>query len=671
MAQAGNIELVSASATSSSAQWQNQSQADIDMVAIASTPDASVVQEDIQQSVPLMEGLCAESSTTQDDDVQIVFCAPRRRKKRRRRLESTHSIAPLSQLSTPPADGHLLAKPCDVVADPPRRRSTGVVHQLESCHLGDINGNLGRAGSLPSIPCATKNFQNEQYPWFAEPNYCGALPSHFTSLADSTTWWDQSLPTLQPRPFPSIPWRPLQSEHAESKKRKHEGDFDEADLQSSHSRQSVQLSPRTTSTPARSPFDINPYQMNANNFDLYPRSNQDSQVTMSWPIHEWWNAYDTSPSQYATMSSPEPTIRTNIPMSNNTQLCNAYPQQRQLSHRYEHIEGRGPWQQQADQMAASRYSQSSISSSVPVASPSFRSQVSQHIPCPRALTQSIQNASLLPSSPIALDDEDASHPNMLAEPSHPGVQTSSSRIPTSPIPSRPSIRTMPSADIMRRPSLYSIPAWPAASSSTTALLPKPCSRLQVPVHDTSNCRTSSPDQSVGNFTRKSSPIVPQAQEPATRSLVISTGSAKVACPTSLQSNSSEFQIPDARQGRKHSPNLIVDIAETCQEMFPFAVVAERHDVAIQKVFDTFSAIIQLPLLRNADDRRRHGSLGKRRNKEYRDAKRAMEKARETKRKAETKAMRTRIEDTLKNQAKAQGLLKSAVLNNAREAQGGG
>jgi hypothetical protein len=75
----------------------------------------------------------------------------------------------------------------------------------------------------------------------------------------------------------------------------------------------------------------------------------------------------------------------------------------------------------------------------------------------------------------------------------------------------------------------------------------------------------------------------------------------------------------------HLPR-IVDIAETCQENFPFAAVAERHQVPIQRVFDTFSAIIQLPLLRSASDDRRHGSLGKRRMSEFKDAKKAMEMA---------------------------------------------
>jgi hypothetical protein len=117
----------------------------------------------------------------------------------------------------------------------------------------------------------------------------------------------------------------------------------------------------------------------------------------------------------------------------------------------------------------------------------------------------------------------------------------------------------------------------------------------------------------------------------------------------------------------------VDIAETCQENFPFAAVAERHTVPIQKVFDSFSAIIQLPLLRSADDKRRHGSLGKRRMKEYKDAKKAMEKAQDAERKAHLKAVKTRLEVEFaqkksKGPSKAPGLLKAAILNNARESQ---
>ncbi|KAI0184288.1 hypothetical protein EV127DRAFT_444579 [Xylaria flabelliformis] len=72
--------------------------------------------------------------------------------------------------------------------------------------------------------------------------------------------------------------------------------------------------------------------------------------------------------------------------------------------------------------------------------------------------------------------------------------------------------------------------------------------------------------------------------------------------------------------RKPSPNLIVDVAETCQEKFPFQEVANRHKVSIDKVFDVFAAIIQVPLLRCPTDRRRAGRLATARIKEYNKAK---------------------------------------------------
>ncbi|KAI0848263.1 hypothetical protein F5Y00DRAFT_238676 [Daldinia vernicosa] len=78
--------------------------------------------------------------------------------------------------------------------------------------------------------------------------------------------------------------------------------------------------------------------------------------------------------------------------------------------------------------------------------------------------------------------------------------------------------------------------------------------------------------------------------------------------------------------RKPSPNLIVDVAETCQEKFPFEDVAKRHNVSVEKVFDVFAAIIQVPLLRCPTDRRRAGKLATTRVKEYTKAKKAIQEA---------------------------------------------
>jgi hypothetical protein len=72
--------------------------------------------------------------------------------------------------------------------------------------------------------------------------------------------------------------------------------------------------------------------------------------------------------------------------------------------------------------------------------------------------------------------------------------------------------------------------------------------------------------------------------------------------------------------------LIVDVAETCQEKFPFEEVAKRHNVPVDKVFEVFAAIIQVPLLRCPTDRRRPGRLATARIKEYSKAKKNIQEA---------------------------------------------
>ncbi|KAI0541258.1 hypothetical protein GGR58DRAFT_519964 [Xylaria digitata] len=76
--------------------------------------------------------------------------------------------------------------------------------------------------------------------------------------------------------------------------------------------------------------------------------------------------------------------------------------------------------------------------------------------------------------------------------------------------------------------------------------------------------------------------------------------------------------------RKPSPNLIVDVAETCQQKFPFEEVAKRHGVPVDRVFEVFAAIIQVPLLRCPTDRRRPGRLATARIKEYNRAKKELQ-----------------------------------------------
>ena len=72
----------------------------------------------------------------------------------------------------------------------------------------------------------------------------------------------------------------------------------------------------------------------------------------------------------------------------------------------------------------------------------------------------------------------------------------------------------------------------------------------------------------------------------------------------------------------------------------------------------------MPLLRSAADNRRHGELAKTRMKEFRDAKKAMEKAQEQERKKIMKeAGKHEGGNTAerKRSKKAPGLLKAAIL----------
>lgn len=100
-------------------------------------------------------------------------------------------------------------------------------------------------------------------------------------------------------------------------------------------------------------------------------------------------------------------------------------------------------------------------------------------------------------------------------------------------------------------------------------------------------------------------------------------------PAPAPQTSQTSQTPPAPalpEPKKHSPNLIVDIAETCEALFPWDEVAKRHGVTRVKVVETFGAVIQLPLLRCTTDKKRHGKLATSRLREYTKAKKDAEAA---------------------------------------------
>ncbi|OLN97329.1 hypothetical protein CCHL11_01072 [Colletotrichum chlorophyti] len=87
--------------------------------------------------------------------------------------------------------------------------------------------------------------------------------------------------------------------------------------------------------------------------------------------------------------------------------------------------------------------------------------------------------------------------------------------------------------------------------------------------------------------------------------------------TAAASKAQTARSADTQPTTKH---IIVDIADTCLNLFPFAEVAKRHNQPEQKVRDIFAAVIQVPALRCPTDKRRAGKLGTARVKEFNQAK---------------------------------------------------
>ncbi|KAJ9129390.1 hypothetical protein NKR19_g10393, partial [Coniochaeta hoffmannii] len=74
-----------------------------------------------------------------------------------------------------------------------------------------------------------------------------------------------------------------------------------------------------------------------------------------------------------------------------------------------------------------------------------------------------------------------------------------------------------------------------------------------------------------------------------------------------------------RSRKAHAANLLVDVAELAGAIFPYDAVARQHGTLPRKVAEALAAVVQVPLLRCATDKRRAGKLGSDRMREFREA----------------------------------------------------
>ncbi|KAI1363003.1 hypothetical protein F5Y08DRAFT_354790 [Xylaria arbuscula] len=173
----------------------------------------------------------------------------------------------------------------------------------------------------------------------------------------------------------------------------------------------------------------------------------------------------------------------------------------------------------------------------------------------------------------------------------------------------PQMATIPTSGMHRFPPGFTPVVMPVNDRELTALPTHP--QCQHPLR-----QIATQQQKAEDSYKPTAPETPSKTPLSQPMQTKRTETASNASPTPLKSSTS-LTKPTCR---KPSPNLVVDVAETCQEKFPFEEVAKRHNVPLDKVFEIFSAIIQVPLLRCPTDRRRQGKLATARIKEYNKAK---------------------------------------------------
>lgn len=484
----------------------------------------------------------------------------------------------LNQCSVPPVDP--LPKLGSMsLLDPFRRRSLGVLQQLESCHIGtrESKDYVVRRNSLPIAPSTAAPIPKPQASWFPNPSNEPIQTVQPPSHSAPTPWCNEPRPLTQTKTANLPDWLPLQVDEFVSKKRRLEGDL--ATGQTHRLRQPSQISPRTTpvstlpsiESSVREPA-VDPSEMLWTRDMQSLSGNQPSDQTMfnSWPDLNW-NAFDKLDTmQYGSQSMHQmKPVGYTVPSNQRPTNPSHQPYAGQF-------ESRNIWQQTIPRVPGPQVPHPPIFKSPQTPQPyqvSHQAQ-NQHSVLQRSVMP--MSAPSRPSQPSAALPRDFNGPsrgppnvsspqiNLQSQKKQTGTSTSPAR------PSSPSLQAMPS-DILRKPSLYKIPAWPSTPEVRSAQMPTTISQFRSRPQ-TINADTSEGFRSGPYFDALTPPSHSnQLKEHPGRNFEIrppsrvwnssgSTGGVAVA-------STDTFELPRARTGHKHCPNLYV-ITESPSSILP-------------------------------------------------------------------------------------------------------
>jgi hypothetical protein len=469
----------------------------------------------------------------------------------------------LNQCYIPPTDP--LLKQCTIA--PLRRRSLGVLEQLESCHIGarESKDYVVRSGSLPTTSSNTAPVPGVQASSLPDPSYSSvqALPPIPNSSLIHR--WNESRPLAQTGPVEFPDWRSLYIDNSVSKKRKLDGELAAAEAHR-HIRQSSQISPRTTPISSLPPAKGHSGDLALDTSDMLWTSSTPSlseiepshpSMFTSWPDFDW-NAFDKLGAvQYRSQPLHQAIpMDVTIPDKQRTAL---FHQPRVVQSHPQNV-----WQQNIARVSSPQAPHPSTfeSAQTPRQFQNTHHQVHPHqiVSNGSATPVNVCVSSSQPPASLFKNYNDASRPSPILLSHQRGIQpqrkqtlTSSNLIQVSP----PQTRTE-SSDLLRKPSLYTIPAWPSPPDMGTVQKSIATSPQQSSPSTSSTIRDGV-FQSQTNFNtlRQPSKLMQSEKLRSGYSQTSFRAGPLNISNITKPAESEKFQLPRARAGRKHCPNLYV------------------------------------------------------------------------------------------------------------------
>jgi hypothetical protein len=457
--------------------------------------------------------------------------------------------------------------------DPLRRRSLGVLEQLESCHIGtrESKDYLVRRSSLPVAPFATAPLPKAQASWFADSRHVSLQAVQPPSQLAPVPWWDESRPlaqTTQPTQTIQLPdWRPLHIAGSASKKRRLDGEVPSAQAQ--RLSQSSQVSPRTTlvSTLPNTGSSSGDSAMSTSDMLWTPDlpSLPGTQPSNKPPFNSWldfdWNAFHNLDS---ALNQPQP-VHQNTPTPPNNQgpLINP-PHQPRIGQ----FQPRNMWQQHISRVPATSQLQRQPAFESAQSSPPFQTRLQQarpqHLPLPN-VPVSFRSLSSQPGTILSQNLNTTSMAAPIPVSQQQGLQFQRQQTLPSPRPAQASSQQLqtPPSDLLRKPSLYKIPAWPSNKEASLAQIPIATCRSQSPPTENyaASCRGFQSGMNFGAARKPSNSMQPDTNpsrnfENTSNAWAVNKFSST---PRVTGAKTDTFEIPRARTSHKHCPNLYARI----------------------------------------------------------------------------------------------------------------